>query len=199
MDKSPEKMHADQRRMFNVIKSVRGEFKPKEAELIFSYLSIFNLHAVEAITNIFLMARRSGVPLSKVLKLVEKEYKKNWSKHSFTPVGDPNLAGALGNKNRASLCRIHRACGIPLPEFNKKREVPKGPFVVETNEGPHRFGRAYRDGYRSMQYIGTDGREYSKLVKVIKLVVGEESFVIFYEGDFATAFLVLSVSPEQTS
>lgn len=193
LNRDPEKMHVDQKRMFNVIKNIQKEFKPEEVQKVLNHLTIFrNLEGAEAVSDVFLRARKKEVPLAEILEAFGEEHEKNWCEQVSLVRGDPSAVGDIGKKNRESLCSMCKVFGIPLPKFADVPEVPPGPFVVESVQGRfYRFGKENKDGYRFMRYSGTYSGEES-YVRVLKLIVGED-MVVHYEDKGYTSFKALSI------
>ena len=194
MGKKPEEMHVDQRRMFNIIKNIQNEFEPEEAQKVLNHLSIFNsLEGAEAISDVFLRARKKEVPLAKILEVFGEECDKNWCEQVSLVRGDPGAARDIGKKNRKSLYNMCKAFGIPLPKFAKTSKIPSGPFVVESVHGRfYRFGREDKKGCRLMRHSGLYSGEQGSYVKVLKLIIGED-MVVHYDDYGYTSFKVLSI------
>lgn len=126
-------------------------FPTKELHQIVAFLDRgFSVNGQTVIASIFLYAKKHGKPLEKVLTECEKEWERNWGRQHPDIRGDGDAPGGAGLQNRTSVINIYHALGVPVPPESKQAAIPRGPFLVLTENSTYRFGPANDKGERDV-------------------------------------------------
>lgn len=183
-DEDPAIARNERRKMFDIVKRIQEGFEPEEAEAIVQFLRDFGFYAVGLIANLFFSAREKGYSVSETIDLLMPEWRQNWKDQPELILGDPNAGGEIGERNRISLNNLHVKLGIPLLEFDRENEIPKGAFISIDPQGFTReVSSADNNGIRTISFHPNKDQKLEYKAKILKLKVGE-NMVVYYVDQY---------------
>jgi len=176
--------------------------KNEEVERVEAFLNReFPLNGQAAIASVVISAKENGRSVTEVLAQCEKEWTENWNFQYHNTRGDTLAPGSIGKRNLTSIKIICIKLGIPAPQLKVRKaepaKIPKGEFVVMTNDSTYRFGKYQRGGIR---LVSSHVPLLRNQCMITNLVVGAPMEFEYYPVDpdgrnHVTSSAVVSIKP----